>query len=219
MNSKVKSAAEKAVVKAGLMGVYRFLSLTWRGPLREDGWFTSCRLQTSVDRASTPLPWFTYPFLEFLTGRVRPELSVFEYGAGSSTLWWAKKVARVVACEHDASWYEKISKQIPPNAQIFQIDLVRGGAYSEKILEYPGQFNIIVIDGRDRERCAVNSLEALTPDGVIIWDNSDRDCYKKGMQELRDKGFRQLSFVGLAPICAWKCETSVFYRDGNCLGI
>jgi len=215
----VKSLIEKVVIRASLMGFYRYLSLAWRGPLRDDGWFLSCRLQASVNRSGEPIPWFTYPFLEFLSNRLHRDMSVFEYGAGASTLWWARNVRRVIACEHDLNWFNKINKQLPANVNIFHVDLTPGGAYAEKILEYPGQFDVVVIDGRDRERCAINSVNSLTSAGVIIWDNTNRESYRNGIKELKELGFRQLAFVGFAPICAWKCETSVFYRDNNCLGI
>ena len=92
-------------------------------------------------------------------------------------------------------------------------------AYSNSILAYRETFDIIVVDGRDRVECAKNSLQALKPNGVIIWDNSDRPEYEAGYEFLLNKGFKRIDFSGFGPINSRAWCTSVFYRPGNCLGI
>jgi hypothetical protein len=87
------------------------------------------------------------------------------------------------------------------------------------VLKYRNEFDIVVIDGRDRVSCARNSLGALKPDGVIVWDNADREEYRPGYQFLESNGFRRLDFAGLGPLNAYQSTTAVFYRDSNCLGI
>ena len=39
--------------------------------------------------------------------------------------------------------------------------------YANEITKYNAEFDVIVIDGSDRVRCARNSLAALKPNGVI----------------------------------------------------
>jgi hypothetical protein len=75
--------------KFNLTAIY---SLYRTGPLKDDGWFRSCREQASVDANGNPIPWITYPAIEFLVKRINNQLSVFEYGCGNSTLWWASRV-------------------------------------------------------------------------------------------------------------------------------
>ena len=98
-------------------------------------------------------------------------------------------------------------------------ELVHGGEYSKTILRYNNAFDIIVIDGRDRVNCARNCLGALKDNGVVIWDNSDRDKYEEGYAYLVQNGFNRLDFDGLGPINCDGWRTSVFYRQNNCLGI
>ena len=88
-----------------------------------------------------------------------------------------------------------------------------------RMSEFVAEFDCVVIDGRDRVNCARHALGALTAGGVIVWDNSDRDCYQEGFDFLRDHGFRRIDFWGLGPINAYPWCTSIFYRDGNCLGL
>jgi tRNA A58 N-methylase Trm61 len=190
-----------------------------KGPLHDDGWFRSFDEHRSVDLQGRPIPFITYPAMAFLSRRIRPGMAVFEYGSGASTLWWSSRAARVVSCEHNREWFEKVSAQAPDNVQILYQPLDPPGAYAAKISGFPNQFDIVVIDGRDRVNCARTCLPALKPDGVIVWDNSDRDKYGPGYQFLLENGFHRVDFIGLAPIENNRSETSIFYRPDNCLAL
>jgi predicted O-methyltransferase YrrM len=165
------------------------------------------------------LPWYTYAATAFLTKRIGPGLSVFEYGSGNSTLWWARRVRRVVSCEHDAGWAQRLSPDLPANAQLMVQELEPDGAYCRAILQADDAFEIVVIDGRDRVNCARHTVERLTENGVIIWDNSDRPHYQPGFDFLAGRGFRAIEFAGFGPASYVPWQTSIFYRDKNCLGI
>lgn len=202
--------------KLDILSLY---SLRKTGPLKEDGWFRSFREKSSVDADGNPIPWFTYPATEFLRRRIHPDMSIFEYGCGSSTLWWSKRVNEIVSVEHDEDWYLQTANKIPENVKLHYIKLEYNGDYSRKVKEYKNRFDIVVLDGRDRINCAINSLTALKEDGIFIWDNSDREGYESGYNFLYKNGFRKMEFVGLVPITNFKSETGIFYRSKNCLGI
>ena len=146
-------------------------------------------------------------------------MTVFEYGSGNSTLWWSEKVSSLTSCEHDLDWYNYLNEKIPSNVEYIHCELNYGGQYCRTILGYKNRFNIIVIDGRDRVNCAKNSLVALKADGVIVWDNSDRQKYQEGYYYLIQNGFRRLDFEGLGPNGVDQWCTSIFYRDNNCFQI
>ena len=93
------------------------------------------------------------------------------------------------------------------------------GAYSRAAEASGRRYDIIVIDGRDRINCARNCLPALEDHGVILWDNSEQEEYREGLDLLRSRGFRELPFEGLGPVNPYVWRTSVFYRDDNCLGL
>ena len=216
MKAVAKSLGRTMLKWTGLYGAF---SLMRRGPLRDDGWFRSFREGRSVDASGRPIPWFTYPAIEFLATRVTSRMRVFEYGCGASTRWWAERVHEVVSVEHDRSWYEQVAADLPANVTLRHVELVYGGDYAATARHSPGRFDIVVIDGRDRVSCARAALVALTEDGVIVWDNSDRPDYQEGYALLEREGFRKLPFVGLTPIFSEKSETGVFYRAANCLGL
>ena len=172
-----------------------------------------------VDRDGNAIPWFTYPSIEFLRHRVRPSMSVFEYGSGNSTIWFSERVASVVSCEHDREWYELMNDRLPRNVEYLYRELDDDGSYSRAILEHGARFDLAVVDGRDRVNCALNAVQALTSGGVIIWDDSERERYRVGCSQLAELGFKRLDFEGLSATALRQRQTSVFYRDENCLGI
>lgn len=205
------------VMKA--LGIYSIYLLRAGGVPWEDGWFRSFREERSVDLDGNPIPWLTYPAIAFIARRIRSDMSVFEYGCGSSTLWWAQRVNEVIACEHDREWYRKVVENIPDNVTVHHVPLEYGGEYCHKVSEVGKKFDIVVIDGRDRVNCVKNALDSLTPDGVFIWDNSDREEYREGYQFLFSNGFKKIEFTGMIPIMSCRSETGIFYRQENCLGI
>lgn len=205
-----------ALKRLGLYGTY---SLHVEGYLRDVGWFRSFEEQRPVDAQGNPVPFISYPAMEFCKRRVKPEWSVFEYGAGASTLWWARHVREVFACEHNRKWYEWVKAQAPPNVTLFYVPLEYDGAYCRKILEFPGRFDVAVIDGRDRGRCAHNAVLALNEGGVILWDNAERPEYADAQGDLLSQGFRKIEFFGLVPMMNDTSETAIFYRPGDCMGI
>jgi hypothetical protein len=202
-----------------LLGIYAFCALRRSGALKDYGWFKSVAARAPIDNDGMPIPWITYPALRFLEKRVNRTMSVFEYGSGNSTLWWARRVKEVFSCEHDRVWFERIKEVIPTNVILYQIDLEYGREYAKKISEYHQTFDIIVIDGRDRVNCGKNCLSAIKEQGVIIWDDSDQECYEAGYQHLLKNGYKRIDFEGMAPVRVDRRCTAIFYKSGNCLGI
>ena len=198
---------------------YELYCLRKDGYLQVSGWFESFRTGIPVDANSTAIPWMTYSSISFLEKRINADMSVFEYSCGNSTLWWSKRVRQLVSCEHDKAWYQRMKQLIPANVDLFHIDLEYGGAYSQKISQYSQAFDIVVIDGRDRNNCAKNCLGALQEQGVIIWDNSDRECYQDGFEYLLAKGYKRLDFEGIGPVNVYAWCTSIFYKKENCLNL
>lgn len=227
LSGATSAAAPRASrwLKAAGWGVPRALRLDapWtlltQGPLRSDGWLRSLREGQPVDEMGRLIPWLTYPAIDFLARRVRPEWRVFEYGCGNSTLWWAERVAEVKSCEHDREWFERIRARAPARVEMHHVPLDESGDYARTAARWPGRFDVVVIDGRDRVRCVEATLIALRESGVVVWDNSDREEYREGYQLLAQAGFRKVPFIGMIPILNQKLETGIFYRDGNVLGL
>ena len=195
------------------------LSYGHKGYLVHTGWFNAFDTQQAVDGNGDPLPWVTYSFIDFVKTRLNKEMSVFEYGSGNSTLFYAKKVKNVVSVEHDEAWYNKIVTSKPENAEMIFCKLEKGGEYSHKAATLNEKFDIIIVDGRDRVNCCLNCLPALKPGGVVILDDAHRKDYIKGRDFLKDSGYKEIPFTGIAPGLFYLKTTSVFYKPDNCLEI
>ncbi len=190
------------------------------GYLRESGWLQSMACGEVVGENGEPIPWLTYPALDFLCERVCHSMAVFEYGSGNSTLWWGERVYKLVSCEHDKEWYAEFFPRVPEKTT-YLLRRYKGGSedYAREITHYRKMFDILVIDGRERVKCAINGLQSLRDSGVILWDNTDRKEYQEGYDYLQASGFRRLDFWGIGPLSTKKWCTSVFYRTRNCLHI
>lgn len=190
------------------------------GYLHKSGWLRSMEEKSAVDMDGNPIPWITYPALDFLTKRVSAEMSVFEYGSGNSTFWWSSRVKSLVSCEHDKEWYAEFSPKIPENTT-YMLRRAKGGSsdYYMEISNYTDAFDILVIDGRDRVECIKHGLGSLHHDGVVVWDNSDREEYREGFELLRGNDFKSLDFWGMGALATRRWCTSIFYRRDNCLQI
>jgi len=178
--------------------------------LRDVGWIRSWSANSPVDREGVSIPWLNYPVIHFLDNRLNEEMSMFEYGSGASTIWYAQRTRQVLSCENDEVWFTKVEKMTAtqPNVQVKLA--TEKQAYVQEILNYKQAFDVIIIDGRWRNQCAQNCLAALKPNGVVIFDNSERTPYRPALDFFETSGFKRLDFFGLAPLSHISTQTSVF---------
>ena len=195
------------------------LSYGHKGYLNSIGWFTAFDQKQAVDGKGKALPWVTYSFIDFIKERIAKTQHIFEYGSGSSTIFYAERAGKVTSVEHDKGWFDKVKGTSPANAEMIFCELHRDGEYARKAMLLDKKFDIIIVDGRDRVNCCKYSLEALSPDGVIILDDSEREVYQPARILLKENGFKEISFSGISPGLFYEKSTSVFYKSSNCLGI
>lgn len=195
------------------------LSFGVKGYLTEIGWFKAFRSRSPVDQNGEAIPWVTYSFIDFISERIKKEHSVFEFGSGNSTIYYAKRALKVVSVEHDKDWFDRISSSTPINSEMIYSELKEGGEYSKMPASLGSKFDIIIVDGRDRVNCCYNSITALTENGVVVLDDSEREKYQAARVFFQKGGFRELSFSGISPGLFYRKSTSIFYKANNCLGI
>lgn len=170
------------------------------------GQFQTMVSERSVDADGEPIPWFTYPAIEYLKQLDLTDMTVFEFGAGYSTLFWARRCKNVVTVEHDANWIAEITAAAPDNLRLIRADGEE--AYSAAIESTGLEFDVVVIDGWYRDACAVPALNCLRSGGMVVLDNSDwlpRTC-----DVLRARDLLQVDFSGFGPVCHWIWTTSLF---------
>ncbi|MGK0376931.1 hypothetical protein [Patiriisocius sp. Uisw_017] len=188
--------------------------------LKPKGWFESRYLHQPLDINGDPIPWLTYSSIHFISQKLnlRP-MNVFEFGSGNSTLWFSSRVERIISIENDVDFYNTMVQKIGSISNVSYQLKTLNNTYSTKILEYDNEFDILIIDGRERVQCTINSLKALKKDGIIIFDNSDRLIYQEAYDFLEKNQFKKLEFQGVGPIGHQEWKTTIFYREDNCFEI
>jgi tetratricopeptide (TPR) repeat protein len=184
--------------------------------LESSGWIKSLSVGKPVNYEFKPVPWYTYPAIEFLENKINKNFRVFEFGSGNSTLWFSERVLQVVSVESDLDWFSYLQEKISANVELYGIE--NENKYASKILEYPEEyFDIIAIDGINRNQCVEYGISRLNPKGFIVFDNTDNRKYNQGIELLSAKDFKRIDFYGLIPSYTYKNCTSVFFKDDNFL--
>ncbi len=183
------------------------------GILIDYGWLKAFKQGRPIDALGNPVPWITYPCIDFLKQLDFSEKSVFEWGSGQSTLFWSARAKSVVSIEAESKWYELLKRKKPSNCALFFVPREVEG-YVKPIEEYPEGFDIIVIDGPGdfRPACAKAAIQHSKPGGIIILDNSDQSLISA--QILRESGRIQVDFTGFVPSNCYAQCTSIFFDRG-----
>ena len=178
--------------------------------MRKFGFENAYNNGVSIDENGNPIPWYTYPAIEYLKEIDFSDSVIFEFGTGNSTFWWEKEAKKVEAVEHDKEWYNKFNGKWSESTVVH----FREGsqAYSSSL---NGLYDVIIIDGQWRDLCAEEAVKHIKDDGMIILDDSQRvqtmDEYKSAFNVLKsDSRFIQIDFYGFSPIVLYTKVTTVF---------
>jgi hypothetical protein len=171
------------------------------------GHYSSAWTLESVGPGGVPVPWYTYPALQWLAQLRFDDVAVLEFGSGNSSRWWASKAASLTAIEDDPEWYAKLAPTLPGNVDYrLRTDPVDYASPE-------GRYGVVVVDGSHRYDCAQSAVAAVQPGGMIILDNSD--WHPGTARLLRDAGFVQIDFIGPGPINPYPWATSAFMAPGD----
>jgi len=160
-----------------------------------------------------------FPTFRFLEKRLTQDLNLFEYGSGYSTSFYAGKVRTVTSVEHDEKWLHMVKQQVPDNVKLIFKESDIDGDYCRAIVSTGDQYDVVIVDGRDRVNCLKQSISALSSRGVILLDDSHRDKYQEGIDFVKENGFKALNMEGLKARGFSIERTTIFYREGNCLEV
>jgi len=217
-----KVVSEESILYFFSSGVNRNLILMKDfGYLKEVGWELSVNQNLPIDKNKKPIPWYSYPAIDFLIERTHNNIAIFEYGCGHSTLFFLEKVSAVYGVESDGIWFEKIilNSLHKSRCKFILSEIIDIENYVRSISHFSKKFDLIAIDGFLRNDCVFEAIHNLSNDGVIIFDDSQLDEYQISSIYLQSIGFKELKFWGMAPIIHLKKCTSIFYRENNCFGI
>jgi SAM-dependent methyltransferase len=184
--------------------------------LQTSGWLNSLYSGKPINQEAKPIPWYTYPAIEFIENKIDSDFRIFEYGSGNSSLWWSERVTQVISIESDANWFGYIKENMPSNVELYLIedDL----KYASAINQYEDHsFDVIIVDGSNRNQCAEFAISKVKNQGFIIFDNTDDHRHAPGVEKLQASGFIRIDFYGMIPSYLYKNCTSIFFKDVNLL--
>lgn len=187
-------------------------------------------------------PWLTYRATRYLEQIVSSDSIVFEYGSGGSTLFFASRVKRLIAVEHEPDWQQNVEASLQHadyrNADVWLVTPEQSVTacdeyasplsycssderyrmwhfekYCRVIDQFDDEsFDLICVDGRARPACIRHSLSKVKPNGYLLLDNSDLAIYSQGITLL--KGWNAQSFFGPVPYSQVFSRTTVWQKPG-----
>ncbi len=212
-------APVKRLLPAGLSSSLRRVGTSLITPLYfsvHSGHFLSSMKGRAVNRSGQPIPWYSYPAIDFLSQRRYEHRTVLEFGAGHSTLFWAKRCSKVLAFESDPGWLKELSTKVPPHVDLQQVSPESPSRCVEGVRETlrergDGKFDLIVIDGLYRQEMAELSRHWVNPTGAIIVDDAEGyGCF----EAFKDSDFQRVDFFGHTPGVLLPHCTSIYFRQG-----
>lgn len=182
-------------------------------------------LKTSINNNVTPLdlelPWISYEAIDFLETYLKKAHMVAEYGGGGSTLFFAKRVNKVLCIESDFDWAAKISAKIKEQG-ISNVDL-RIHPYdandrskfkeSDYLHAIDGEkFDLILVDAYDklfqlRLDCFYHAENFIRENGCIVVD----DSFRYPVLRRKNKAKMWKEFRSIGPCRTGVTTTDVFF--------
>lgn len=139
------------------------------------------------------LPWLRPMATEYIKCLLPQGASIFEWGMGASTIWFARQKHSVASFELDPEWYKQVGERVVkenlmPFVQPYYFGIIKGlnspniQMYADAILSATfGKFDLILVDGRNRCRCLANARSKVKVGGMLCLDNSERPEYAKAI--------------------------------------
>jgi hypothetical protein len=127
------------------------------------------------------LPWITdaaTDYIDTVIGLKRAAseaVLAIECGSGSSTVYLAQRVARLVSFDHDVSWQNAIRGATIAIGCHNVEWRCEERPYANHFVDYADQtFDLALIDGRDRTFCVDRVRRVLKAGAVLVVDNTER---------------------------------------------
>jgi Glycosyl transferase family 2 len=181
------------------------------------GHFRSSLKMAAVDKDGAPIPWYSYPCIDFLKHRPYEGRVILEFGGGQSTLWWARRASRVVTLEGDRAWYERIARTMPSNVELHHVDDDNPASCAQQVQEVLQRssydtYDVIVIDGLWRTEMIDIAMRFVADEGMIVCD----DAHGYAIQEsLLRHGFHRVDFFGYSPGVVLPKVTSIYFHANS----
>ena len=141
-------------------------------------------------------PWIPFAAAKALDGLLGRQDTVWEIGAGFSTLWLGDRVGQVISIEADKDWHERLSKIISDEKRS-NIDLRYEWRAEQMATVSADNIDLLYIDGGPRDQCLANGWKNVRAGGLIYCDNTDDAEFwgKPGFRQCVDQIRQQIASV------------------------
>lgn len=150
-------------------------------------------------------PWLCAEAIEELESIVTTDSTVFEWGAGDSTVWLARRARHVVSVEDSPTWYKRVCDRLSQAGLAHRVDLrPSSGEVLDYVMQIAGPyfFDLVIVDGKFRVQCIGSSRDHVEPNGFLVLDDSERRGYREGVALLE----------------GWKCKVVKGRKRGSIEG-
>ncbi len=169
------------------------------------------------------VPWMSWKAIDFLQDYLKPNLRVFEWGGGGSTLFFSKRGCHVTTVESNENWLNVITannQKESSGSGSLEIRFIAAETQApQKIKEYiesvreGAPWDIVLLDGL--ERAYLSRLDCLKEipgtvrsGGLVIVDDSYRAMYREIPNIL--KGWKREVFRGLGSARLGVTQTDIY---------
>lgn len=126
-------------------------------------------------------PWLSYDGQKILEQHLTLQSRVLEFGSGASTAWFADRAGFVLSHEDDPKWFGEVDSILGHRPNVVRTLHTCVESYIAVEPEHAKPFDLILIDGSQRDRCIESTLPLLAEGGILYLDNSDKhDCAISG---------------------------------------
>lgn len=143
------------------------------------------------------LPWIEPGAIELLDKVINKDSMILEVGAGSSTIWFARKAKFVLSFEHNKLWHVLVRDELV-RRDINNVILKHEPNYPKKGLsKIEGKFDVVFIDGptEGRNSPIETGIKHIKPGGYFVLDDAQREeLYADGLELLESQGWQSWDF-------------------------
>lgn len=159
--------------------------------------------------------------MEAVAGFIRPEMDVFEFGSGGSSIFLGRRAKHVACVEDSEEWADLVRKEADKRAlnnvevlvRPFDFKKCENFSESSYIAALSGRvYDIVVVDGQEasvqvRPDCFWKAESFIKPEGLIVLD----DSWRYPQVKARNKARLWKEFKGVGCCRRGVTSTCLFY--------
>jgi Methyltransferase domain len=146
-------------------------------------------IRRALDLLHRGEPWMANGAVAFCSRHLTRDMVGFEWGSGRSTIWFGRRLGRLVSIEHDPDWHASVARALQRlqlrdvDCRLIALDHDPREPTSPRYPARPGyvgaidtvpndSLDLVVVDGHYRQACAVAAQEKLRRGGWLLIDDA-----------------------------------------------